>query len=98
MERLMSTSMDFPRTDYDLLTLSGSHTSEKNINRRAVSGDSVVIESSRGCSSPQENPCVILMDKESTEYQGQVWGFNYVYSGTFRLWCRQDSIRLYGFR
>ena len=29
MERLMSTSMDFPGTDYDLLTLSGSHTSEK---------------------------------------------------------------------
>ena len=84
MERLMSTSMDFPGTDYDLLTLSGSHTSEKNINRRAVSGDSVVIESSRGCSSPQENPCVILMDKESTEYQGQVWGFNYVYSGDFQ--------------
>ena len=24
------------------------------------------------------------MDKESTEYQGQVWGFNYVYSGDFQ--------------
>lgn len=84
IERLMSMSIDFPGTDYDLMTLTGSHTSEKNINRRAISGDSVVIESSRGCSSPQENPCVILMEKETTENYGQVWGFNYVYSGDFQ--------------
>ena len=93
IERLMSMSMDFSGTDYDLLTLSGSHTWEKNINRRAISGDSVVIESSRGCSSPQENPCVILMDKESTEYQGQVWGFNYVYSGDFQAVVQTGQYR-----
>lgn len=84
LERLMSMSIDFPGTDYDLLTLSGSHTMEKNICRRPVSGDSVVIESSRGCSSPQQNPCVVLMEKESGESYGQVWGFNYVYSGDFQ--------------
>ena len=84
IERLMSMNMDLPGTDYDLLTLTGSHTCEKNINRRAISGDSVVIESSRGCSSPQENPCVVLMEKESTESYGQVWGVNYVYSGDFQ--------------
>lgn len=67
IERLMSMSIDFAGTDYDLLTLTGSHICEKNINRRAISGDSVVIESSRGCSSPQENPCVILMDKSTGE-------------------------------
>ena len=77
IERLMSMNMDLPGT-------TGSHTCEKNINRRAISGDSVVIESSRGCSSPQENPCVVLMEKESAESYGQVWGFNYVYSGDFQ--------------
>lgn len=84
IEHLMSMSFDFPGTDYDLLTLTGSHTYEKHIIRRPISGNSVVIESSRGCSSPQENPCVILMEKESAEAYGQVWGFNYVYSGDFQ--------------
>lgn len=84
IERLMSMSMDFAGDNYDLITMTGSHTSEKNIHRRAISGDSVVIESCRGSSSPQGSPCVILLDKESTESHGQVWGFNYVYSGDFQ--------------
>ena len=84
IERLMSMSVDFQGTDYDLLTLTGSHIFEKNINRRSISGDSVLIESNRGASSPQETPSIVLMEKESTEFYGQVWGFQYIYSGDFQ--------------
>lgn len=84
LERVMSMSMDFPGTEYDLLTMSGSHLSEKNMFRRPVTSDSVVIESIRGASSPQETPCIIFMEKEAGEYHGQVWGLNYVYSGDFQ--------------
>ena len=35
IERLMSMSMDFAGDNYDLITMTGSHTSEKNIHRRA---------------------------------------------------------------
>lgn len=93
IERLMSMNMDFQGADYDLLTLSGSHICERNINRRAVSGDSVLIESSRGASSPQENPCVVLMEKESSEAYGQVWGFNYIYSGDFQAIVQTGQYR-----
>lgn len=84
IERLMSMSLDFAGTDYDLITMTGSHVCEKQIRRRAVSGDAVVLDSCRGSSSPQETPCVILTDPETTESMGRVWGFNYVYSGDFQ--------------
>ena len=84
LERLMAMSMDFAGTDYDVLTLSGSHINEKNINRRHISADTIVIDSNRGASSPQETPAIFLMEKEATENFGQVWGFNFVYSGDFQ--------------
>lgn len=84
LERLMAMSMDFAGTDYDVLTLSGSHINEKNINRRHISADTIVIDSNRGASSPQETPAIFLMEKEATEDFGQVWGFNFVYSGDFQ--------------
>ena len=77
-------SMDFAGTDYDVLTLSGSHINEKNINRRHISADTIVIDSNRGASSPQETPAIFLMEREATENFGQVWGFNFVYSGDFQ--------------
>ncbi|OUO39065.1 alpha-galactosidase [Megamonas hypermegale] len=84
LERLMAMSMDFAGTDYDVLTLSGSHINEKNINRRHISADTIVIDSNRGASSPQETPAIFLMEREATENFGQVWGFNFVYSGDFQ--------------
>ena len=84
LERLMSMSMDLPGTDYDVLTMTGGHMDEKNINRRPLCSDAVVAESIRGCSSPQATPCLILMEKEAGESYGQVWGINFVYSGDFQ--------------
>lgn len=84
IERLMSMSIDFSGTGYDLLTLAGAHMAEKTMYRRPVSADSIVIESTRGSSSPQETPAVVIMEKEAGEAMGQVWGFQYVYSGDFQ--------------
>lgn len=84
LERLMSMSMDFPGTGYDVLTMTGGHMNEKNLNRRPVSSDSVVAESIRGCSSPQATPGIVLMEKEAGEHSGEVWGFQFVYSGDFQ--------------
>lgn len=84
LERLMSMSMDFPGTDYDVLTMTGGHMNEKNMNRRPIGSDAIVAESIRGCSSPQATPCIILMEQEAGESQGEVWGANFVYSGDFQ--------------
>ena len=84
LERLMAMSLDLPRRDYDLVTLSGSHLQEKVPHRRPVTSDTVLLESSRGASSPQQTPCVILTDPNTDEASGQVWAVNFVYSGDFQ--------------
>lgn len=84
LERLMSMSMDFPGTDYDVLTMTGGHMNEKNMNRRPLKSDSIVAESIRGSSSPQATPCIVLMEKQANESHGEVWGANFVYSGDFQ--------------
>lgn len=84
LERLMSMSIDFPGTDYDVLTMTGGHMNEKNMNRRPVNSDFIVAESIRGCSSPQATPCIVLMEKEAGESHGEVWGANFIYSGDFQ--------------
>lgn len=90
LESLMSVSLDFPNAAYDLLTLSGAHLQEKTLSRRPVTADSVVLESSRGASSPQQTPCVVLADPTADEDQGRVWGVNFVYSGDFRAVVQKE--------
>ena len=76
-------SLDLGEQDYDILTLGGAHTEEKNVYRRHLLGDSIVVESSRGTSSPQATPFLGIMRKETTEEQGEVFGANLIYSGNF---------------
>lgn len=67
LDKVMSFSMDFADSDYDVMTLSGAHLYEKNIYRRAIKSDSIVLESIRGTSSPQATPFIALMDKNTNE-------------------------------
>ena len=84
LERLMAMSLDLPGNNYDLLTLSGSHLMEKVVSRRPLTADSVVLDSCRGASSPQQTPCVVLTDPQTDETHGRVWAVNFVYSGDFQ--------------
>ena len=81
--RFLSMNMDLPTQEYDVLTLSGAHTEEKNVYRRPLCADSVTIESSRGTSSPQATPFIGLLSPGTTEEQGEVLGINLIYSGNF---------------
>ena len=76
-------NMDLPTQEYDVLTLAGAHTEEKNVYRRPLCADSVTIESSRGTSSPQATPFIGLLSPGTTEEQGEVLGVNLIYSGNF---------------
>lgn len=84
LDKVMSFSMDFADSDYDVMTLSGAHLYEKNIYRRAIKSDSILLESIRGTSSPQATPFIALMDKNANEDIGSVWAFNFIYSGDFQ--------------
>ena len=83
LERALSTSIDFREKDFELITLYGAHTNEKNIARRSLVPGIQMIESSRGASSPQQAPFLTLVRKNTDEDQGEVYSFNFVYSGNF---------------
>ena len=83
IKNLMSMSIDLQESNWDILTLGGSHVNEKNIYRRKVTSDTILIESSRGASSPQSTPFIGLLRSETTEELGEAIGINFIYSGNF---------------
>lgn len=81
--KLLTSNTDFNHRDFDLVTLHGSHTNEKNIVRRKVSDGITMLSSLRGTSSPQQTPFIALCDPNANEAYGNVYAFAFVYSGNF---------------
>ena len=83
LNRVLSASVDFNEADFELLQLSGSWSRERHLKRRELEHGIQSIESTRGASSPYQNPFLALVNKNTTEEQGQAYGFSLVYSGNF---------------
>ena len=90
LERIYSLCLDLPSMDYDLITLYGRHTKERNIERRRLAHGVQGVESRRGVSGHCQNPFAALAAKNADEEQGEVYGFNLVYSGNFSALCECD--------
>jgi alpha-galactosidase len=91
--RVLSASVDFRDNEYDLLSLYGAHTNERNLERRPLCTGIQVIESRRGASGPQQDPFFALLRKNTTEDQGEVFAFNFVYSGNFMAQIEVDPFQ-----
>ncbi|KHE70341.1 alpha-galactosidase [Halobacillus sp. BBL2006] len=83
LQRALSTSVDLPDADYSLVQLSGSWSRERHIQERRLQQGIQSITSTRGTSSSQHNPFLALKRPETTEHQGEVFGFSLIYSGNF---------------
>ncbi len=81
--RLMSSTVDFEGDNFELLQLEGAWIRERHIEKSKLRKGKQSIYSLRGCSSPQHNPFFALGKGEIKEYTGEVYGFNFVYSGNF---------------
>lgn len=81
--RALSMAIDFDNYNFDMMSLSGSWARERHVVRRAIAHGSQGIESRRGASGHAENPFIALMDKDTNENRGEVYGFSLVYSGNF---------------
>ncbi len=79
----LSASVDFRTSDFDIVHLAGRWGNERDIERHALRRGTQSIESRRGASSHQHNPFFALASKDTTEYWGQVYAFNLIYSGNF---------------
>ena len=81
--RALSMSVDFPDVDFEMTQLSGAWARERHVFVRPLAPGMQSIESARGASSPHHNPFVALKRPNADEFQGEVYGFNLVYSGNF---------------
>lgn len=83
INRIMSMTIDFPHSKYDMLQLSGAWSREKHVYKRALVPGIQSVDSKRGMSGHAQNPFIALLGKNADETKGEVYGFNLVYSGSF---------------
>lgn len=83
IEKAMSLNLDLPGHNYDLISFYGMHNNERMLQRAPICYGNQRIMSRRGASSHQFNPFIALAEKGADEVQGNIYAFNFVYSGNF---------------
>ena len=91
LDRAFSFCIDYPDKDWETITLPGAHLRERKIERTKLSHGTFAVDSSRGVSSSQMNPFLALVRKNTDENQGETYGFNLVYSGSFVMKANIDQ-------
>lgn len=84
-----SAQLDLPDSNYDLVQFSGTWARERHLFRNKLRPGIQCVNSLRTASSHQENPFVMLARPDTDNDQGEVLGFNLIYSGNFN-----DSIEV----
>ncbi|MCR5207977.1 MAG: alpha-galactosidase [Eubacterium sp.] len=90
LERALSSCIDLPTMNYNLITLWGRHNKERQFERRPLAHGLQGIHSKRGSSSHSHNPFAALAEKDATESYGNVYGFSFIYSGNFTICAEVD--------
>ena len=83
IDKCMPLTLDIPRSDLDMISFYGGHVKEVNFQRVPLHHGIQAVASRRGATSHQYNPLIALCDRRATEEKGEVYGFNFVYSGSF---------------
>lgn len=91
LDTAMSLSLDLPDCEYDWVQLSGAWARERHIRTRRLEWGVQSIESTRGHSSHNHNPFIMLKRPNADERQGEVIGFSLVYSGNFLARAEVDT-------
>ncbi len=87
----MSLSLDLPDSDYEFLHFSGAWSRERYLKVRPLEQGIQSVESTRGHSSHNHNPFVMLRRPGTDEDRGEVMGFSLIYSGNFLAQAEVDS-------
>lgn len=90
--KAMSISLDMPSGNWDWIHFHGRHTMERMVERVPLIHGIQESSSSRGTSSHQQNPSVILCDKNCTESSGECIGAVLMYSGGFQTKIECDQL------
>lgn len=91
IRRAMSMGLDFPENDKELVHFYGKHAGERQFERTNLMHGISEVASTRGMSSHQHNPFVVLCEKQATEKNGDCYGISLLYSGGFRIQAEADQ-------
>lgn len=99
LNEFSSGMIDFPINNYEILDLNGRWGNEFNIQKQKAYKGIYTFSSTRGVSSHQHNPCIVIGENDINEDYGNVYGFALVYSGNFNFKVEVDEknqLRLIG--
>ena len=97
LNQAASLCLDLPPAEMDLITFDGAHVRERWMHRAPLRPGVQGAGSTRGTSSHQHNPFVILCGRDAGEDHGLCYGMALVYSGGFQAeaeLCQFGDIRL----
>ena len=83
LTKVLSACLDMDNNEFDLITLHGSWARERHVQRRTIGFGKQGTSSTRGESGHQDHPFMALASKNTTQDMGEVYGFNFVYSGNY---------------
>ncbi len=83
LTKVLSACIDMDNKDFEMITLHGSWARERHIQRNKLVYGKQLVSSTKGESSHQEHPFLGVVTPTTTDDQGEVYGFNFVYSGNF---------------
>ncbi|MGN0243174.1 MAG: alpha-galactosidase [Lachnospiraceae bacterium] len=87
-----STSLDLPIGDYDMIYFPGTWAKEREMVRTPLTmGIKAEAENSRGMSSHQMNPFVMIASPNADEQYGEVYAFSLIYSGNHSTVANVDQ-------
>ncbi len=93
IERAYSLSLELPDSRWDLITLSGAWSREREMIRRPLTMGEMRVSSLKGATSLHNSNMMFLARPETTEEQGEAIGAALVYSGNFTAAVHVDSHR-----
>ena len=97
LEKILSCCLDMDNAEYELSTLHGVETRERNIVTRKVTEGSHKVASLYGETSHKQHPFMMLTGKGTTQKHGDAYGMHFIYSGNFLAETElnhQDSVRM----
>jgi alpha-galactosidase len=89
--RAFSLSLDFPDDDFEMVTLSGAWSREREPVTARLTPGTHAVQSISGASSAEHNPFVMLKRPLADEHGGDVYGFSLVYSGNHYTGVQVDT-------
>ena len=91
IKRAFSFCLEFPDADFDLLRLWGTWGAERSPQALPVGHGVTRLHSLRGTSSHQMNPFMGLLRKNCTEDEGECYGVQLIYSGSYALTAEENE-------